>query len=154
MNFIKRGKNTCAHCGSKYLAPASRVDTSRYCSQVCKQGHKSPWTPELDAQLKELWPILSARVIGEKLGLSKGAVIGRARRTNLAIKDRHKTKAAIQAKLPPVNFRGHENEFNSCQWLDGEPKQRHFCLEKTEPNINNWPYCHTHYKRARNAYQP
>jgi GcrA cell cycle regulator len=43
------------------------------------------WTPEQDAQLRALWAnhAMSARAIGERLGLSKNAVLGRVHRLKL-----------------------------------------------------------------------
>lgn len=48
------------------------------------------WTSEQVAIIKELWGNVSARKIGEKIGVTKNAVIGKARRLKLiSLKESH-----------------------------------------------------------------
>jgi hypothetical protein len=42
------------------------------------------WTPRQDSVLRQYWRQLPARTIGGRLGKTKDAVIGRARRLGLA----------------------------------------------------------------------
>lgn len=45
----------------------------------------SPWSPELDAKLRQRWVEgTPTKAIGEELGLTKSAIVGRARRLGLA----------------------------------------------------------------------
>lgn len=41
------------------------------------------WTKEEDAVLKRLWPEMTATLLGERLGRSKSAVTGRAKRLGM-----------------------------------------------------------------------
>jgi len=45
--------------------------------------HSTSWTPEKDEYVRENYRIISTKKIGEKLGFSKNAVIGRAHRLGL-----------------------------------------------------------------------
>lgn len=68
------------------------------------------WSQELDAELARLWadPLLSCAAIGEKLGVTKNSVIGRARRLKLKArrsgvwkgKTRKRKKGPVLAKTP------------------------------------------------------
>jgi hypothetical protein len=45
------------------------------------------WTPEQDAELKRLWPEVSAREIAKRLGTTRNAVIGRIHRIDRSYAD-------------------------------------------------------------------
>lgn len=53
--------------------------------QPTPRGWRSDfWTPERVRILRTLWGTIPARVIGERLGVTKNAVIGKANRLGLA----------------------------------------------------------------------
>lgn len=60
------------------------------------------WAPELEQQLRELWadPNLSAAVIGRKLGVTRCAVIGKARRLDLARRKHGRITGISKAPRP------------------------------------------------------
>jgi hypothetical protein len=51
--------------------------------------HSNPWTPERDDRLTELWASgLSSRKIGDAMGMSKNAIVGRVHRMGLPSRPR------------------------------------------------------------------
>lgn len=98
------------------------------------------WTPERIAALIALWnESLSTSEIGNRLGITKNAVIGKVHR--LGLPQRRPTQkpepvAANVIKLEALSA-------NMCSWPLGNPGEVtfHFCGEETVPGK---PYCSTH----------
>jgi len=103
------------------------------------------WTDEAVQLLKELWlEGRSAREIGERLGMTRNAVIGKANRMGLA----HKTKTPAPRVSAPVETSSraispHELNEKMCRWPIGHPGDQdfHFCGGQRVPGR---PYCETH----------
>lgn len=103
--------------------------------------HTSVWTLERDKILRDLWlGSMTAALIGEQLGVTGCAVIGRARRLDLPKRLNGHTyrqagkPAGTSRKPEPVRVRAKaeravrrasgeaiENDTIGCQWIDGEP---------------------------------
>lgn len=108
------------------------------------------WTDEAVAMLRALWPDrdITTEGIGIRLGVSKNAVIGKARRIGLPFR---------RNPTPPKIARGAAEVYvapRTCAWPMGDPRNPdfHFCGEGT---IDGKPYCREHaekaYVRYRNA---
>ncbi|HKK30751.1 MAG TPA: GcrA family cell cycle regulator [Alphaproteobacteria bacterium] len=111
------------------------------------------WTDSQIAELRKLWsePHTAAQ-IGQLLGVSKNAVIGKAYRLGLPPKrgDRQRGPALV-AVSPQVSSP------RSCAWPIGDPTTPdfHFCGGSVLPGK---PYCashcavaYTHYRKAEDA---
>lgn len=102
------------------------------------------WTPKRVSALIALWNEgLSTSEIGNRLNVTKNAVVGKVHRLGLPkrgspIKQKPKPAEIIDlASLRP----------GMCSWPEGEPgtDEFHFCGEKT---VDGKPYCQEHCQRA------
>ena len=102
------------------------------------------WTPERIQRLAELWEEgLPTRVIGEHMGITKNAVVGKVHRLGLA-----KRASPIAPKQPPAEVVRLEGlGFDMCCWPFGEPgtPDFRFCGRQA---LADKPYCAEHCKRA------
>jgi len=110
---------------------------------------KTTWTPEMKAELERLYTTsgLSARMIGEVLGVGKNAVIGTANRMGLCRTEKNpvvkkapgkmtaRTKLAKKRKVKRDLLKTTKKQFdqedhshlrveNGCRFIQGDPKQR------------------------------
>lgn len=130
-----------------------------------------PWTDEKIQRLREMWvaesPRLSGTEIGRKLGFSKNAVVGKARRIGLpsrgspihsAEKPGRKPGVALTPKpipqlAPRKQFSGLCASPTACKWPVGNPGDPgfRFCKARRQPGK---PYCAAHceiaFKNDRN----
>jgi GcrA cell cycle regulator len=99
------------------------------------------WTEEAVEILKTMWVEgRSAREIGERVEMTRNAVIGKANRLGLS----HKSKAAkskVEAKPQPMNPLDLNEKM--CRWPIGHPGEEdfHFC---GAPRVSGRPYCQDH----------
>lgn len=108
----------------------------------------SEWTHEAVDTLRQLWTDRSVTTegIGIRLGMSKNAVIGKARRLGLPFRRNptppKPTRGAAHAYAPP----------RTCAWPMGDPRSPdfHFCGEAA---IDGKPYCREHADRAYVRYR-
>ncbi len=138
------------------------------------------WNQQKVEDLKKLWNegVATSR-IGEQLGFTKNAVIGKAfrlgleRRQNSRKKTSHPASFAttslyreastpsssITTKRDPVRRREKfsfkksivgTGSFKSCQWPIGDPLKEGFHYCGSQ-NIPTKPYCIEHYKKAYNV---
>tara|TARA_B100001250_G_scaffold387424_1_gene384806 strand:- start:587 stop:946 length:360 start_codon:yes stop_codon:yes gene_type:complete len=102
------------------------------------------WTPTRISILIALWNEgLTTSVIGEKLGVTKNAVVGKVHRLGLPTRGspiRQKPKPAKVISLEELRP-------GMCSWPDGEPGKDdfRFCGDATVPDK---PYCAHHCERA------
>jgi GcrA cell cycle regulator len=106
-----------------------------------KKG-ESKHSPELRALLRAEW--LAGTVtaaIGEKLGLSKNAIVGLAHRMGLP-----ERPSPLKSPWGSKKARVEATEA-SCQWIDGEP---------SDPKCGapGYPYCPDHAARTRTKAKP
>ncbi len=105
---------------------------------------ESMWTPELIAQLTELWNKgLSTAEIGRRIGVTKNAVVGKAHRLFLTprpspLKRKPGPRIAKPVKTKVVTFGA-----GACSWPIGHPGEKsfHFCDQRPVPGK---PYCEKH----------
>lgn len=138
------------------------------------------WNQQKVDDLKKLWNegVATSR-IGEQLGFTKNAVIGKAfrlgleRRQNSRKKTSHSTSlspntlyresstssSSLTVKKEPVRRREKfsfkksivgTGSFKSCQWPIGDPLKEGFHYCGCQ-NIPTKPYCIDHYKKAYNV---
>ena len=99
------------------------------------------WTEEAVEILKTMWVEgRSAREIGERVEMTRNAVIGKANRLGLS----HKSKAAkskVEAKPPPMSPLDLNEKM--CRWPIGHPGEEdfHFCGAL---RVSGRPYCQDH----------
>ena len=102
------------------------------------------WTPTRISILIALWNEgLTTSVIGEKLGVTKNAVVGKVHRLGLPTRG-----LPIRQKPKPVKVISLEKlRTGMCSWPDGEPGEEdfRFC---GQPIIEGKPYCLHHCERA------
>ncbi len=109
------------------------------------------WTPEITAALMALWKEgLPTAEIGQRLGVTKNAVIGKVHRIGLV-----KRQSPIKGGPPcgkrkkPVAqvIRLETLKTGMCSWPEGDPGTEvfRFCGEKSVPGK---PYCESHCARA------
>jgi len=97
------------------------------------------WTEGRVTELKRLWEAgVGTQEIGERIGVSKNAAIGKAHR--IGLKPRRTSAKRRAAELRKLNGR-------VCQWPFGDPGEPdfHMCGELT---IEGKSYCPEHYARA------
>ena len=104
------------------------------------------WTDEGVETLKAMWAEgHSAREIGERLGFTRNAVIGKANRLGLsharAAKEAPAAAAAEAPRAAPMNSL--ELNERMCRWPIGHPGEPefHFC---GNPRLTGRPYCAEH----------
>ena len=97
------------------------------------------WTDERVALLRELWDSgMGTAEIGERLGMTKNAIIGKAHR--IGLRARRASPKRRPARIVRMNER-------TCQWPSGDPGNPdfHMCGDTA---IDGKPYCAEHYARA------
>ena len=139
------------------------------------------WNQQKVEDLKKLWNegVATSR-IGEQLGFTKNAVIGKAFRLGLERRQNSRKKTARSQSISSVTMyresspSGHSQitqkrevtrrrekfsfkksivgtgSFKSCQWPIGDPLEEGFHYCGGQ-NIPTKPYCIEHYKRAYNV---
>lgn len=131
----------------------------------------SPWTPEREKQLAELWNVEGksasqiARIIGN--GVTRGGVIGKARRMGLAVRKEPKGRTVQSAAVVPLDTSGPklrkvakaplpkapttdiarktlaDLESHDCRWPVGDPMKSNFGFCAAE-RVPGKPYCAEH----------
>lgn len=107
------------------------------------------WTPERISALIALWEEgLTTSVIGDRLGITKNAVVGKVHRLGLPKRQSPIRKTPEKAVKP----RGEVIKLDKlsagmCCWPDGEPgtEEFRFC---GKPQMDDKPYCEDHCRRA------
>ena len=102
------------------------------------------WTPDRISTLIALWNEgLSTSLIGERIGVTKNAVVGKVHRLKLTkrgspIKQKPKTVDIISLKALRSGM---------CRWPEGDPGTQafNFC---GQPIVPEKPYCAKHCARA------
>ena len=137
------------------------------------------WNTQKIESLKKLWDDgVATSLIGQQLGFTKNAVIGKAHRLDLEerapSKNRSKSEKKEAAKLQPI-LRGsvsRKSKFNSilldknfeaekptslenltdqtCKWPSGHPDEENFYFCGRKP-VDTFPYCKLH---VLYAFQP
>lgn len=119
---------------------------------------QSPWTDEKEQELKKLWEntTQSASQIGRQLGVSKNAIVGKARRMELPERNSPVVRGGkLRLPLAPT-ARGRTTRAPNrdgpappdiCLWPLGDPKESdfRFC---GEDQCDGRPYCPEHCARA------
>ena len=140
------------------------------------------WNQQKVEDLKKLWNdgVATSR-IGEQLGFTKNAVIGKAFRLGLERRQNSRKKisqpasfssttlyretssssSSISVKKEPIRRREKfsfkksivgTGNFRSCQWPIGDPLEEGFHYCGGQ-NIPTKPYCIEHFKKAYNVYE-
>ena len=102
------------------------------------------WTPLRISALIALWNEgLSTSEIGNRLGVTKNAVVGKVHRLGLP-----KRNSPIPKKPEPAKVLRFETLApGQCSWPEGEPSTDGFRL-CGEPIVEGKPYCASHCERA------
>ena len=138
------------------------------------------WNQQKVDNLKKLWNEgVATSLIGEQLGFTKNAVIGKAFRLGLErrqnsrkktsqqnsfssttlYRETSNTSSLVPTKKEPVRRREKfsfkksivgTGSFKSCQWPIGDPLKEGFHYCGNQ-NIPTKPYCIEHYKKAYNV---
>jgi GcrA cell cycle regulator len=107
------------------------------------------WTPDRIAQLTQLWADgLSTAKIGDAIGASKNAVVGKAHRLNLPLRKSpvgwHGERCTVRAQVvrpvvmvPPLRAEAKQ----PCQWPTNGGRPWRFC---SDPTVAGKPYCPDH----------
>ena len=103
------------------------------------------WTDRDDAILRRMWlQGMPAAVIGENLGRTRNAIIGRAGRIGLPPHSKKVKPIPDKVlKVPPSKA----VRVQSCQWPHGHPDKPDFHLCGAVP-VPGKPYCLEHCQRA------
>lgn len=116
------------------------------------------WIPADDEELIRLWDdsTLSTVQIGARLGKSKNAIIGRARRLGLPARTARKLptrKLSAEDGPSPVGESGVtllEIEDGQCRWhVSGVGTESHYCAQPVE---RGKPYCKVHCAKAYSGF--
>ncbi len=103
------------------------------------------WTPERMETLAELWKEgLTTREIGNRLGITKNAVVGKSHRLGLP----RRIPAAAPARETEAGIISLESlAVGMCRWPSGDPGTEafRFCGKKAQPDK---PYCPDHCAQA------
>lgn len=107
------------------------------------------WTPERIAALIALWEEgLTTSVIGERLGITKNAVVGKVHRLGLPKRvQSNRAPTPVQEKPRGEMIKLEKLSSGMCCWPEGEPgtDDFRFCGAPAEPDR---PYCLDHCRRA------
>lgn len=107
------------------------------------------WTPERIAALIALWDEgLTTSVIGERLGITKNAVVGKVHRLGLP-KRVTSTRPAAPVEEKPMGEMIKLDKLSTgmCCWPEGEPGSENFRFCGA-PAVPEKPYCQEHCRRA------
>lgn len=131
---------TCRWCGGPITGRKKRTQT--FCSKSCAAyfarlggSHHSPWTPELQARLLDLWPQMSAGKIAKLLGVTKNAVIGRLYRQD-------HLKSCEDTMYRPIL---RDRDFVGCRFIEGEPTPLRPGMFCCAPTVEGASYCAHHF---------
>lgn len=109
----------------------------------------SDWTPERISALIALWDTgLTTSEIGNRLGITKNAVVGKVHRLGLPKRQSPIRKSVVKAPKPVGEIiKLDKLGANMCCWPDGEPgtEEFRFC---GKPAVPDKPYCEEHCRRA------
>lgn len=112
------------------------------------------WAESDIATLKYLWGNVSTSIIGDRIGKSKNAVIGKAHRLGLENLNVSRNPRKITKKMKEKKKYVYTN-YGKCQWIEGDPVFRRTtnegkCLKRTIIRDNGQPssYCPEHTERA------
>jgi len=108
------------------------------------------WTPERITMLMALWEEgLTASVIGERLGTTKNAVVGKVHRLGLPKRVTSNRAASTPLRKKPASGIIKLDKLSSgmCCWPEGDPGTDafRFC---GGPAVPEKPYCEEHCRRA------
>ena len=108
------------------------------------------WTPERITALMALWEEgLTTSVIGERLGITKNAVVGKVHRLGLPKRGVANRVAAVPSSRKPAGeiIRLDKLSSGMCCWPEGDPGTDafRFC---GAPAVREKPYCEEHCRRA------
>jgi GcrA cell cycle regulator len=126
------------------------------------------WTPHLDRKIKEFADSKrSARALADEIGVTRNAVIGRARRIGVSFKSvgvpqrkrtffKHIVKKVVEIVIPPQKPKPtlDDKKFvtlmelngRTCRWpVAGEREKTLFCGQRP---VKGKPYCEGHYAIA------
>lgn len=110
----------------------------------------TPWTDEQVAELTQLWATgLSSQEIANRMGVTKNAVVGKARRLNLPWRREPKKIEPRQANVMPETGEAIYPPFpkrGGCLWARGSRETGFdFC---GDPVMEGKSYCPTHAAKA------
>ena len=102
------------------------------------------WIPQRVSALIALWNEgLSTSVIGERLGVTKNAVVGKVHRLGLPQRGSPFKKKPRPAEIIDLG----SLRPGMCSWPEGEPGKDDFRFCGS-PNVPGKPYCEEHCRRA------
>lgn len=139
--------------------------------------HEIKWTAAKIEILRREWAAgMSGPLIAERLGISRSAVIGKAKRLGLArrrpgrprnaakpakpkpqplrpvlacsqprVRKRRRPAGALPNTVLGINPGFQAPAPRTCQWIEGEPRDREFCGEPARAGSS---YCEAHHRRC------